>query len=83
MQGGDQRRWTFEVRFPNRISIHNELLAVFRPKSLAGLDWVMRQSAEWRATGVEVLPPYDSPDGFDSGQLLKENIEYLVRRLGC
>jgi hypothetical protein len=82
VQGGDARRWTFEVRFRASLSINHRVLAVFLPRAMAAYGTVMTQITRWRAQGVDVRPPYGGADHPESGHLEALTTEYWLRYLG-
>ena len=82
VQGGDARRWTFEVRFQKRLSINHRLLAVLIPKAMAAEPLIMAQTARWRAMGVELPPPFSGARRPLSRQLAAETVQYWLKHLG-
>lgn len=82
VQGGDARRWTFEVRFRTRLSINHRLLAAFIPIAMAAEPSVMAQAARWRKMGVDIPPPFGGATSPQSGQLEAETVQYWLNHLG-
>jgi hypothetical protein len=81
VEGGDWRRWTFEVRFRDEIRLSNSVLAVFLPVAVASERRVLRQIAQWRTTGVDVKL-FRSPRTGDWRTLQRLSVEYLESYLG-
>ena len=76
VEGGDWRRWTFEVRFRDRIRLSNTVLAVFLPVAVASEQRVLRQIARWRAAGV-VVKFFRTPRTGDWRVLQRLSTEYF------
>lgn len=81
VQGGDRRRWTFEVRFRDEIRLTGSLLAVFLPVAVASEQTVLRRIVEWRQNGVEVKV-FQTSKTDDWSRLQSQSVKYLREFLG-
>ena len=82
VEGGDARRWTFEVRFPEQLSINEELEAAFYPSKLSLSESLQTQWDKWEASGTKVRSYMVRRDvsAFDS--LEQEGRKYIGELLG-
>ncbi len=78
VEGGDWRRWTFEVRFRDMIRLRGSLLAAFLPTRVASRQRVSRRIAEWKRAGVDV-ELYRAPQTDDWQILLRLGVEYVKK----
>lgn len=81
VEGGDWRRWTFEVRFRDMIQLNGSLLAAFLPVAVASHPRVAPKIARWRQVGVEVRY-LRTPRTDDWRALRRMSIEYIRELLG-
>ncbi len=74
---GDDRRWTFEVRFKSELPLPGNLLAVFLPTRTARQSWAREKIAAWKrdGVGVDIYVPNDE-NGW--GTLLGRSILYIT-----
>ncbi len=82
VEGGDARRWTFEVRFRERLSVNHQLLAAFVPRKIRGEPQAMAQIAHWRGVGVDVPDVRDWHGRLNVERLELLTAEYLAENLG-
>ena len=82
LTGGDQRRWTHEVRIPDEVALRSEhLQAVFVPKSALENDARVRAFLHWCATqGVDRIT-FNAPRGEGFASLQQSCMDYIQRRL--
>lgn len=82
LTGGDQRRWTHEVRIPHRVGIHgSHLEAVFAPAARIGQDPAIEALFDWcMREGVQRII-LDTPRENDFEALKRECLDYIRRRL--
>lgn len=82
LEGGDSRRWTHEVRIPERVLVRTSpLQAVFAPGSLVGKNRAVEDLFKWcDAEGVDVVK-YDHPENGDFDELRRTCLEYIQKQL--
>ena len=82
LDGGDQRRWTHEVRIPDRVPVRgSHLQAVFAPKARVAATPAVEDLFQWCATeGVDHIS-FDAPRGDDFETLRRECLAYIRRKL--
>lgn len=80
VEGGDWRRWTFEIRFKDEVRLTGVLLAVFLPVAVASERQVVRQVVRWRREGVAVRL-FRTPNTDDWQILRNLSVEYLKEYL--
>ncbi len=78
LSGGDRRRWTHEVRFPNRISLRNHLRAVFLPISRIADEPIAELLTWCEATDVDYIP-FNACRDDDFEKLLGACVDYIER----
>jgi hypothetical protein len=80
--GGDQRRWTHEVRIPDQVFVRgSHLQAVFSPRARVAADPEVEGLFQWCAReGVDRIL-FDSPRENDFEALRQECIDYIRRKL--
>jgi hypothetical protein len=54
VEGGDERRWTFEVRFRQELFIEEHLAAVVVPRALSLHSKMIEMTAHWKKMGAKV-----------------------------
>jgi len=74
-EGGDFRRWTFEVRFVRELRCES-LMAVFIPKNQSIINGVAERIHDWEKQRVDVRL-YNETASAGGGDLLIEYIRYL------
>lgn len=81
LTGGDQRRWTHEVRIPNQVWIRTgHLQAVFAPVGKTG-DPAIGQLLEWcKKEGIDRIT-FHTSRGDDFETLRRECVDYIYRKL--
>jgi hypothetical protein len=79
---GDQRRWTHEVRIPDRVFVRgSHLQAVFASRARVAADPEIEGLFEWCAMeGVDRII-FDTPRGNDFEALRRECLAYIRRTL--
>ena len=79
---GDQRRWTHEVRIPDRVPVRgSHLQAVFASKARVAANPAVEDLFQWCATeGVDHIS-FDTPRGDDFEGLQRECLAYIRRKL--
>lgn len=82
LTGGNGRRWTHEVRIPQRVNIQgSHLEAVFAPAARIVQDPAIEALFDWcRREGVQRII-LDTPREDDFGALQRECLDYIRRRL--
>ena len=82
LDGGDQRRWTHEVRIPDRVPVRgSHLQAAFAPKARVAANPAVEDLFQWCATeGVDRIS-FDTPRGDDFEALRRECRDYIRRKL--
>jgi hypothetical protein len=82
LDGGDQRRWTHEVRIPDRVPVRgSHLQAVFAPKARVAASSAVEDLFQWCTTeGVDRIT-FDTPRGDDFEALRRECLSYIRRTL--
>jgi hypothetical protein len=82
LTGGDRRRWTHEVRIPNRVFVRSgHLQAVFAPTARVAADPEVESLFQWCATeGVDRIC-FDTPSGNDFEGLRRACLSYIRRGL--
>ena len=82
LAGGDRRRWTHEVRIPDRVFVRTaQLQAVFARTALVGGDPAIENLFRWcELQGVDFLR-FDTPRGNDFETLQRECALYIRRNL--
>jgi hypothetical protein len=82
LYGGDQRRWTHEVRIPDRVPLRgSHLQAVFAPKARIAANPAVEDLFQWCATeGVDHIS-FDTPRANDFEALRRECLAYIRRKL--
>jgi len=82
LDGGDQRRWTHEVRVPDRVAVRgSHLQAVFAPRNRVAADPAVEDLFKWCATeGVDHMS-FDTPRGDDFEALRQKCRDYIRRKL--
>ncbi len=82
LQGGDERRWTHEVRIKGQVSLHDgHLQAVFAPRDRAESDPNIRSVFEWCLTAGVDRVLFDTPGEGDFEALKRECLEYISREI--
>ncbi|MGI8991162.1 MAG: hypothetical protein ACR2I2_16485 [Bryobacteraceae bacterium] len=82
LTGGDQRRWTHEVRIPDRVFLRgSHLQAAFAPKARIAADPDIESLFQWCATESVDNISFDSPRGNDFGALRRECLAYFRRKV--
>ena len=82
LTGGDHRRWTHEVRIPDRVPVRDShLQAVFAPRSRVAADPEVEDLFQWCASeGVDHIA-FDTPRRNDFEALRRECLLYIRRKL--
>jgi len=82
LDGGDQRRWTHEVRIPDRVLVRSShLQAAFAPRARVVANPAVEGLFQWCATeGVDHIS-FDTPRGDDFEALRRECLAYIRRKL--
>ena len=82
LTGGDHRRWTHEVRIPDRVFVRgSHLHAVFSPRARVAADPEVEGLFQWCATeGVDRIL-FDTPREDDFEALRQECLAYIRRKL--
>ena len=82
LNGGDERRWTHEVRIPDRVPVRgSHLQAAFAPKARVAANPAVEDLFQWCATeGVDRIS-FDTPRGDDFEALRRECRDYIRRKL--
>jgi hypothetical protein len=82
LTGGDRRRWTHEVRIPDRVFVRgSHLQAVFAPRSRVAAEPAIRGLFQWcDAEGVDRIA-IDTPRENDFEALRRECLAYIRRKL--
>src|ERR1035438_1895462 len=82
LDGGNHRRWTHEVRIPDRDPVRgSHLQAVFAPKARVAASQNVEEIFQWCATeGVDRIS-FDTPRGDDFEALRRECLAYIRRKL--
>ncbi len=80
--GGDQRRWTHEVRIPDRVFLRgSHLQAAFAPKARIAADSDIEGLFQWCSNeGVDRIS-FDTPRGNDFAALQRECVDYFRRKV--
>ena len=82
LSGGDQRRWTHEVRIPDKVFLRGgHLQAVFAPRTQVAADPDIESLFEWCAVeGVDRIP-FDARRADDFEALQRACRDYIRRKL--
>jgi hypothetical protein len=82
LDGGDHRRWTHEVRIPDRVPVRgSHLQAVFAPKARVAANRAVKEFFKWCATeGVDHIS-FDTPRGNDFAALRQQCLAYIRHKL--
>jgi len=82
LTGGDRRRWTHEVRIPDRVFVRgSHLQAVFSPRARVAADPDVEGLFQWCAReGVDRIL-FDAPRENDFEALREECLAYIRRKL--
>ena len=83
LTGGDQRRWTHEVRIPARVDVRGSqhLQAVFAPRAVVAEDPEVESLFHWcEVEGVDRVT-FDTPGGNDFAVLRRNCLDYFRRKL--
>ena len=82
LTGGDQRRWTHEVRIPYRVFLRGRhLQAVFAPRAWVAADSRIEALFEWCAGEDVERIVFDTPTSNDFAALSRECLAYIRRTL--
>lgn len=82
LTGGDQRRWTHEVRIPERAWVQTgQLQAVFVRTALAAGDADIKKLCRWCELEGTDLIEFDTPRGNDFEALQRECVAYMRQKL--
>jgi hypothetical protein len=81
LTGGDERRWTHEVRIPDRVPVRGgHLQAVFAPVARVAVDRGIRALFQWcTRAGVDTVT-IDTPAGDDFAELQRQCRAYMRRK---
>jgi len=79
--GGDRRRWLFEVRFKDELSLTGTLLAVFLPIDVAVDESMLDRISTWKLEGVRVIY-YRTPRDGNWARLHELGVEFSREYLG-
>ena len=82
VEGGDQRRWTFEVRFQDVLELQHHLIAVFLPENVATEVDILSLLERWEAEGIDVVEYLSWEDLETGAELFRHCAEYVLRLLG-
>ncbi len=84
VEGGDWRRWTFEVRFTDELRLAGSLSAILVPVAVASQAAVRERLAVWRRAGVVIRIFRSAPGAWQQLQRLSVKVlsEYLGRNRG-
>jgi hypothetical protein len=82
LTGGDARRWTHEVRIPDRVFLHtNHLQAVFAARHVVAASRHIQTLFKWCASeGVDTVT-FDQVKDREFVELEAQSLEYLRKRL--
>jgi hypothetical protein len=82
LTGGDHRRWTHEVRIPDRVFVRgSHLQAVFATTAQVARDPAVRSLFQWcEGEGVDRVA-FATPRGNDFEALRRECLDYIRQRL--
>ncbi|MBI3679700.1 MAG: hypothetical protein HY235_04825 [Acidobacteria bacterium] len=81
LTGGDQRRWTHEVRIPSQVWVRTgHLQAVFAPTALVADSEVERLLSWCESQGVDLIT-FDTPGNSGFETLQRECLDYIRRKL--
>jgi hypothetical protein len=86
LTGGDQRRWTHEVRIPDRVPVRgSHLQAVFAPRMRVAADPEIESLFEWCSRegvdGISFDTPHDAPHEDEFKALQRTCLDYIRRKL--
>ncbi len=82
LTGGDQRRWTHEVRIPDRVFLRGgHLQAAFAPKARIAADPDIEALFQWCANESVDGISFDTPRGNDFEALRRECRDYFRRKV--
>jgi hypothetical protein len=82
LTGGDHRRWTHEVRIPDRVFVRdNHLQAVFAPRARVAADPEVEDLFQWCIGRGTDRILFDTPRENDFEALRRECREYIRRKL--
>jgi uncharacterized protein with von Willebrand factor type A (vWA) domain len=82
LTGGDRRRWTHEVRVPDRVFVRgSHLQAVFAPKARVAADPEVEGLFQWCADERVDRISFDTPREDDFEALRRECLAYIRRKL--
>ena len=80
--GGDCRRWTHEVRIPERVFIRTgHLQAVLAARSLVGASRPVEDLFNWCANEGADTIAFDHPSGDDFEELRRQCLEYIRKQI--
>lgn len=80
--GGDSRRWTHEVRIPERVFIRTgHLQAVMAARSLVGASRPVEDLFKWCANEGADTIAFDHPSGDDFEELRRQCLEYIRKQI--
>lgn len=80
VQGGDARRWTFEVRFEKHLPLEGHVVAVFLPVAVATREEIQQRLEVWQRSGV-LCKFYNAADDVGLSRVIEESVEYFYDRL--
>jgi len=82
LTGGDRRRWTHEVRIPERVPVRDRhLRAVFAPRSRVAADREVEDLFQWCVGKGTDRILFDTPHENDFEALRQECLEYIRGKL--
>jgi len=82
LDDGDQRRWTHEVRIPDRVPVRgSHLQAVFAPKARVAANPAVEDLFQWCAIECVDRISFDTPCADDFEGLRRECLAYIRRKL--
>jgi hypothetical protein len=82
LSGGDHRRWTHEVRIPDRVFVRSgHLRAVFAPRARVAADAEMEALFQWCAAESVDHIAFDAPRENDFEALRQACLDYIRRKL--
>ena len=82
LTGGDRRRWTHEVRIPERVPVRDRhLQAVFAPRSRVAADSEVEDLFQWCVGKGTDRILFDTPHENDFEALRQECLEYIRGKL--
>ena len=82
LTGGDHRRWTHEVRIPDRVPVRDShLQSVFAPRSRVAADREVEDLFQWCVGKGTDRILFDTPHENDFEALRQESLEYIRGKL--